>query len=69
MPNAPVQRIDQVVNDPQAQALGIIQQGPEGALPTLGLPLRFDGVRPAYERAAPKLGADGTIVEYGRRKP
>ena len=48
-------------NDPQARALGIIQQGPEGALPTLGLPLRFDGVRPEYERAAPQLG------EHGRR--
>ncbi|MES2562539.1 MAG: CoA transferase [Pseudomonadota bacterium] len=56
VPNAPVQRIDQVLNDPQTQALGIVQPGPEGALPTLGVPLRFDGVRPAYERAAPSLG-------------
>ena len=37
-------------------ALGIIQQGPEGALPTVGLPLRSDGIRPAYERAALRLG-------------
>ena len=60
VPNAPVQRIDQVIDDPQARALGIIQEGPEGALPTLGLPLRFDGVRPEYERAAPKLGEHGS---------
>lgn len=60
VPNAPVQRIDQVINDPQALALGIIQKGPAGALPTLGLPLRFDGVRPEYERAAPKLGEHGS---------
>ena len=60
VPNAPVQRIDQIANDPQALALGIIQSGPEGALPTLGVPLRFDGIRPAYERAAPKLGEHGT---------
>lgn len=59
VPNAPVQRIDEVVHDAQAAALGIIQQGPPGALPTLGLPLRFDGVRPAYERAAPLLGQHG----------
>jgi crotonobetainyl-CoA:carnitine CoA-transferase CaiB-like acyl-CoA transferase len=59
VPNAPVQRIDQIPDDPQAKALGIIQEGPEGALPTLGLPLRFDGVRPEYERAAPKLGQHG----------
>ena len=63
VPNAPVQRIDQIPNDPQAQALGIIQQGPEGALPTLGLPLRFDGVRPEYERAAPKLGEHGSAAD------
>ena len=74
VPNAPVQRIDQVVHDEHAKALGIIQSGPEGALATVGLPLRFDGVRPAYERAAPKLGQDGSIVEspqavVGRRPP
>lgn len=64
VPNAPVQRIDQVVHDEHAKALGIIQSGPAGALPTVGLPLRFDGERPPYERAAPKLGADGGIAEY-----
>ncbi|MEA3158444.1 MAG: hypothetical protein QOK44_6033 [Betaproteobacteria bacterium] len=64
VPNAPVQRIDQVVNDEHARALGIIQEGPEGALPTLGLPLRFDGVRPEYERAAPRLGEHGVITQY-----
>jgi crotonobetainyl-CoA:carnitine CoA-transferase CaiB-like acyl-CoA transferase len=56
VPNAPVQRIDQVVCDPQTLALGIIQRGPENALPTVGLPLRFDGERPAYQRKAPALG-------------
>ena len=61
VPNAPVQRLDQIPHDPQTRAIGIIQQGPEGALPTLGLPLRFDGERPAYERAAPKLGEHGNI--------
>jgi crotonobetainyl-CoA:carnitine CoA-transferase CaiB-like acyl-CoA transferase len=59
VPNAPVQRIDEISNDPQARALGIIQKGPEGALPTVGLPLRFDGVRPEYEAAAPRLGEHG----------
>jgi crotonobetainyl-CoA:carnitine CoA-transferase CaiB-like acyl-CoA transferase len=63
VPNAPVQRIDQILEDPQALALGIIQEGPEGALPTLGLPLRFDGVRPEYERAAPKLGEHGSAAD------
>ena len=58
-----MQRVDQISDDEQVRALGIIQSGPEGALPTLGIPLRFDGVRPAYERAAPRLGQDGSITQ------
>ncbi|HET7158876.1 MAG TPA: CoA transferase, partial [Burkholderiales bacterium] len=34
VPNAPVQHIDRVLHDPQTQALGIVQEGPQGALPT-----------------------------------
>jgi crotonobetainyl-CoA:carnitine CoA-transferase CaiB-like acyl-CoA transferase len=68
VPNAPVQRIDEMADDPQAQALGIIQKGPEGALPTLGLPLRFDGVRPEYETAAPRLGEHGNASSIVPRK-
>lgn len=56
VPNAPVQTIEQVVTDAQTQALGILQPGPEGAFPTVGLPLTFDGERPAYRAAAPTLG-------------
>ena len=63
VPNAPVQRLDEVLKDEQVAALGILQQGPEGALPTMGLPVRFDRERPAYEKAAPKLGADGNILD------
>ena len=56
VPNAPVQTIEQVVQDAQTQALGILQQGPEGSFPTVGLPLTFDGERPPYRAAAPTLG-------------
>ena len=56
VPNAPVQTIQQVITDPQTQALGILQHGPEGAFPTVGLPLTFDSERPAYRTAAPILG-------------
>lgn len=56
VPNAPVQTIEQVVTDPQTLALGILQQGPDGAFPTVGLPLTFDGERPPYRAAAPTLG-------------
>jgi crotonobetainyl-CoA:carnitine CoA-transferase CaiB-like acyl-CoA transferase len=57
VPAAPVQTIAQVVKDAQTQALGILQHGPEGAAATVGLPLRFDGVRPDYLSRAPSLGA------------
>ena len=66
VPNAPVQHIDRVLHDPQTQALDIVQEGPQGALPTVGLPLRFDGVRPAYERAAPTLGEHNGALWLGR---
>jgi crotonobetainyl-CoA:carnitine CoA-transferase CaiB-like acyl-CoA transferase len=46
-----------VIDNAQTRALGIVQQGPSGALPTVGLPLRFDGKRPEYKQAAPTLGA------------
>jgi crotonobetainyl-CoA:carnitine CoA-transferase CaiB-like acyl-CoA transferase len=56
VPNAPIQNIAQLIDDPQLAALGMIQNGPEGALPTVGLPISFGGVRPAFVRPAPKLG-------------
>ena len=68
VPNAPVQRIDEVVHDEHAKALGIIQSGPAGALTTVGLPLRFDGVRPEYERPSPRLGEHGTVTKYVRNE-
>lgn len=55
VPAAPVQTIEQVVKDAQTEALGIIQQGPDGAIPTVGLPWRFDGLRPDYVAASPRL--------------
>ena len=58
IPNGPINTLDQVVADAQTQALGIIQQKPGSALGLVGLPLSFDGVRPAFERAGPALGED-----------
>jgi crotonobetainyl-CoA:carnitine CoA-transferase CaiB-like acyl-CoA transferase len=62
IPNAPLQNVAQVTDHPQTQAVGILQQGPEGALPTVGLPLAFDGQRSSYERAAPALGEHNEAV-------
>jgi crotonobetainyl-CoA:carnitine CoA-transferase CaiB-like acyl-CoA transferase len=57
VPNAPMQTIAQVLDHPQTKALGMIQQSPEGDITLLGLPLSFDGERPAFRRSPPMLGA------------
>ncbi len=56
VPCGPVQTLDQVVAHPQTEALGILQTSPDGTLRTIGLPLSFNGARPAYETGAPGLG-------------
>jgi crotonobetainyl-CoA:carnitine CoA-transferase CaiB-like acyl-CoA transferase len=59
IPNSPIQTLDQVVTDPQTMALGIIQQWVGSpALSLVGLPLSFDGARPAFAKTAPGLGED-----------
>ena len=59
IPNSPIQTLDQVVTDPQTAALGIIQQwAGSPALSLVGLPLSFDGARPAFAKTAPRLGED-----------
>jgi crotonobetainyl-CoA:carnitine CoA-transferase CaiB-like acyl-CoA transferase len=56
VPCSPINTIDQLVNDEQAQALGIFQKSPDDNGMILGLPLSFDGVRPPFRTAAPRLG-------------
>lgn len=58
IPNGPINTLDQVVEDAQTRALGIIQTRPGSELGLVGLPLSFDGIRPAFERAGPALGED-----------
>ncbi|HVC56430.1 MAG TPA: CoA transferase [Stellaceae bacterium] len=58
IPNGPLNTLDQVVEDAQTQALGIIQKQAQSALGLVGLPLSFDGVRPPFAKAAPTLGED-----------
>jgi crotonobetainyl-CoA:carnitine CoA-transferase CaiB-like acyl-CoA transferase len=58
VPCSLIATIDEVVSHPQTAALGIVQASPGGGPACVGLPLQFDGTRPAIKRAAPALGAD-----------
>jgi crotonobetainyl-CoA:carnitine CoA-transferase CaiB-like acyl-CoA transferase len=60
IPSGPINTMDQVVADPQTQALGQIQT--QGALSLVGLPLSFDGERPPFTKRAPSLGEDNETI-------
>ncbi|MFF7710271.1 CoA transferase [Pseudomonas sp. NPDC007930] len=65
VPCAPVQRIDEVVNDPQVAARNMIieQQHPElGTLRLPNLPFRFSGFSAPLPKLAPSLGEDNSEV-------
>jgi crotonobetainyl-CoA:carnitine CoA-transferase CaiB-like acyl-CoA transferase len=59
IPNSPIQTLDKVISDAQTEALGIIQQSAGSpVLSLVGLPMSFDGARPAFAKTAPRLGED-----------
>ncbi len=60
IPNGPINAMNQVVADAQTQALGQIQH--QGSLSLVGLPLSFDGERPAFAKRAPALGEDNAAI-------
>jgi crotonobetainyl-CoA:carnitine CoA-transferase CaiB-like acyl-CoA transferase len=62
---APVQRVDEVVDDPQVRAMGYvyeIEHATAGRFETVGPPFRIEGERLGARAAASPLGADGTAV-------
>src|SRR5262249_35362570 len=62
IPNGPINTPDQVIDDAQTRALGIIQQKRDSTLGLVGLPLSFDGVRPPFAKTAPALGEDNQAL-------
>ncbi|MBP0465377.1 CoA transferase [Roseomonas sp. PWR1] len=56
IPCGPVQDVAQALADPQTAALGIVSALPGGGPSTVGLPISFDGRRPAPAGPAPRLG-------------
>jgi crotonobetainyl-CoA:carnitine CoA-transferase CaiB-like acyl-CoA transferase len=62
VPSAPINDLNDVNAHAQTAALGIVQPIPEIDLPLVGLPLSFDGERPAIRTRAPALGEHNEAV-------
>lgn len=62
VPNAPIQDLAEVMAHAQTLATGMIQSSPEADFRLLGLPVSFDGERPAFGGPAPELGADTQLL-------
>jgi crotonobetainyl-CoA:carnitine CoA-transferase CaiB-like acyl-CoA transferase len=61
VPCGPVNTVDVALADAQTEALGIVQQLPDGPR-TVALPLSFDGRRPPVSGPAPALGEHQDIL-------
>ena len=67
IPNSPIQKVDEVLNDPQTQSLGIVQESLENAMQLIGLPIKFNGERPPLKNEAPALGANNAEYKTDNR--
>ncbi len=69
VPCAALQTVDEVMSHPQTEAIGIIQQSEDRKFDLVGLPLQFDGERPAFRKNPPALGEDNAmLVPQGVRR-
>lgn len=62
IPCGPMHDLDQVLQHEQTRALGILQSTPNGQVTTMGLPISFDGQRPALAGNGPALGAHDDLL-------
>ena len=56
IPCAPVQNVGQMIAHEQTRALGLMQPVPDSTMKFVGLPVSFDGTRPAIRSRPPSLG-------------
>ncbi len=56
IPCAPVQNVAEMMAHEQTRALGLVQDVPDSAMKFVGLPISFDGTRPAIRSRPPALG-------------
>jgi crotonobetainyl-CoA:carnitine CoA-transferase CaiB-like acyl-CoA transferase len=70
VPATPVNTVDQVMNDPQMAARGLIERVMHprlGEIPVVGTPLKFSRMRPGVRSPAPLQGqhTDEVLAEWG----
>jgi crotonobetainyl-CoA:carnitine CoA-transferase CaiB-like acyl-CoA transferase len=65
VPCAPMQTLDEVLAHPQTKATEMMQEAPNGGMPLYGLPIEFNGERPRYRSAPPKLGEHTDMILKG----
>ncbi len=63
IPCAPVQDVGQMLDHPQTRALGLLQNLPGTGVHAIGLPVAFDGARPAPRGPVPARGADNALLD------
>jgi crotonobetainyl-CoA:carnitine CoA-transferase CaiB-like acyl-CoA transferase len=56
VPCAPLQTLDEVIDHPQVEALGLIEKSDSDGIPLVGVPLRFNDQRLRPVAGAPRLG-------------
>ena len=70
VPCAPINTIPEVLAEPQSAAVGMLQDVPGEDFKLVGMPLSFDGERPAIARPAPRLGEhNGELLGGAPPKP
>jgi crotonobetainyl-CoA:carnitine CoA-transferase CaiB-like acyl-CoA transferase len=62
IPCAPVQDVSGMLAHPQTDALGLVQNLPGTDIRTVGLPVSFDGSRPAPRTGVPRHGGDNAML-------
>ncbi len=67
VPCAVINSLPEAVAQPQAIALGMVQEVPGDAYTLMGLPLSFDGVRPTIRLAPPRIGEHNDQVRADKR--
>tara|TARA_Y100001934_G_C12357771_1_gene779014 strand:- start:359 stop:1528 length:1170 start_codon:yes stop_codon:yes gene_type:complete len=67
VPSAPVQTVPEMMQNPQTEALGMLQNIGEG-IKLMAMPLSFNGVRPPLRHYAPALGEHNIMVKSSQIK-